>query len=432
MSITQLAPPAVLAAVRDARAAVRVAGARGAAGISNAELGEAIGELAELESQVVALRLALSAEADGRGVAEETADTGTDVWLARLTGEPRQVMSGGLWVARMLQERCHHTREALATGRLRLSQAKVIVRAVHRAPTGISGEQVDDAEASLVAMATGQGTASGRPMTATRLRQAARRMFATISTELADRVESDQLVEETRRAVHHTWMSLHDNGDGTWSGRFTIPELQGRWLRQALERLSSPRRLYRDRDGRTQVDETVDNGLQNLSWTEHLGQAFCEVIEHLPTDGYTHGNAATLVTHLDLDALLTGLGAATLDGGVRISAGEARRLACEASIVPIVLDGASVPLDLGRGQRLHTHHQRLALSATHDTCAVGGCERPFAWCEIHHHRLSWAHGGHTDLVNALPLCGYHHRRAHDPHWDLRAHTSGEYRFHRRR
>jgi hypothetical protein len=269
-------------------------------------------------------------------------------------------------------------------------------------------------------------------MTATRLRQAARRMFADLDAELADRMESDQLTEEARRAAHNTWLTLYDNGDGSWSGKFTIPELHGRLLSQAAQRLSSPRRLYRDTDGRTQVDETIDNGLNNLSWSEHLGQAFCELIEHLPTEGHTHGNATTLVAHIDLDQLVSGVGAATLDGGVRISAGQIRRLACEASILPLVMDGDSVPLDLGRAQRLHTRHQRIALSATHDTCAVGGCQRPFAWCEIHHHRLSWANDGPTDLDNGLPLCGYHHQRAHDPHWDLRHHTSGEYRFHRRR
>ena len=432
MSIAHLAPPALAAVVRDARSAVSAAGSMGVAGVSSRELGEAIAELAELESQVVALRLALSAEADSRGVAAETADTGTDAWLARLTGEPREIVAGGLWVARMLQSRCHHTREALAAGKLRLSQAKVIVRAVNRAPAGVSDEQVGDAEESLVAMATGEGTRTGRPMTATRLRQAARRMFATISVELADQMESDQLAEESRRAQADIWMTLGDNGDGTWSGKFTLPELQGRWLAQALERLSAPRRLSRDRSGKTQVDETVDNGLQNLSWTEHLGQAFCELIEHLPTDGYTNANAATIVAHIDLVDLVTGVGAATLDGGVRVSAGEIRRLACEASILPLVMNGESAPLDLGRGQRLHSHHQRIALSATHDTCAVAGCERPFAWCEIHHHRLSWANNGRTDLDNGLPMCGYHHRRAHDDRWDLRQHTSGEYRFHRRR
>ena len=74
-------------------------------------------------------------------------------------------------------------------------------------PNGITTEQLADAEQSLVAMATGQGTITGRPMTATRLRQAARRMFATLSAELADQMESDQLTEESRRADHNTWMS---------------------------------------------------------------------------------------------------------------------------------------------------------------------------------------------------------------------------------
>jgi len=432
MSIAQLAPPALVAAVRDARSAVRAAGSMGVAAVSSVELGEAIAELSELESQVVALRLSLSAEADERGVAAETADTGTDAWLARLTGEPREIMAGGLRIARVLQTKCHHTRAALAAGKLRLSQAKVIVRAADHAPADITPEQLADAEASLVAMATGEGTPTGRPMTATRLRQAARRMFATVSSELADQMESDQLTKEARRADHETWMTLSDNGDGTWSGRFTIPELHGRLLSQATQRLSSPRRLARDAAGNLVVDETVDNGLNNLSWSEHLGQAFCELIEHLPTKGYTNGNAATIVAHIDIDDLMSGVGAATLDGGVRLSAGEIRRLACEASILPLVMNGDSVPLDLGQEQRLHSRHQRIALSASHDSCAVAGCERPFSWCEIHHHRLRWASGGRTDLDNGIPLCGYHHRRAHDNRWDLRLHASGEYRFHRRR
>jgi hypothetical protein len=134
---------------------------------------------------------------------------------------------------------------------------------------------------------------------------------------------------------------------------------------------------------------------------------------------------------IDLDALLTGLGAAGLDTGIAIPAGEARRLACTAGLVPAVLGGDSVPLDLGRSRRLYTRSQRRALALAHDTCAVAGCTRPFAWCEIHHHRLSWAKGGRTDLDDALPLCGHHHRRAHDTRFDLRRRPDGEYTFHRR-
>jgi hypothetical protein len=140
---------------------------------------------------------------------------------------------------------------------------------------------------------------------------------------------------------------------------------------------------------------------------ERHGAASCELIEHLPTTGHGANGCELLVT-LDYDSLLTGLGVARLDGGVAITAGEARRLACNAGLIPAVLDSRSQPLDLGRSRRLHTHTQRRALSLIHDGCAVAGCARPFAWCEIHHHR-----------------------RAHDPTFDLRHHPTGDWTLHRR-
>jgi hypothetical protein len=36
------------------------------------------------------------------------------------------------------------------------------------------------------------------------------------------------------------------------------------------------------------------------------------------------------------------------------------------------------------------------------------------------------------MDNALPLCGWHHRRAHDDRYDMRRLMSGEVRFRRRR
>ena len=175
---------------------------------------------------------------------------------------------------------------------------------------------------------------------------------------------------------------------------------------------------------------------QNLSWTERLGHAFTELVEHLPTssDGITGGfarNAVTLLVHLDHQHLLDGLASARLDTGAHVSAGEARRLACSAGIIPVVLGGASQVLDLGRERRLHSAAQRRALSVTHETCAAEGCERPFAWCDIHHPH-AWSDGGATDLDNGLPLCGFHHRRAHDNRFDLTTLPSGEVRYRRRR
>jgi hypothetical protein len=74
---------------------------------------------------------------------------------------------------------------------------------------------------------------------------------------------------------------------------------------------------------------------------------------------------------------------------------------------------------------------RMALALTHHTCAIAGCTRPFAWCETHHHHIGWATGGATDLDNGLPLCGWHHHKAHDPQLDLRQRPDSDWTLHRR-
>jgi predicted dehydrogenase len=113
-----------------------------------------------------------------------------------------------------------------------------------------------------------------------------------------------------------------------------------------------------------------------------------------------------------------------------ISPGEARRLACGAGILPAVLDGRSVAVDLGRSARLFTETQRVAGALSHTSCAADGCERAYAWCELHH-RHPWGLGGPTDLDNMVPLCGFHHRRVHDRGYDHRWRPDGSVTFHRR-
>jgi hypothetical protein len=156
-------------------------------------------------------------------------------------------------------------------------------------------------------------------------------------------------------------------------------------------------------------------------WSHEYGTAFVELLEHLPTDTLSGKVAATVVVTVDHDHLKAAIGSAHLDTGHDLSASEARRLACNAGILPAVLGGRSVPLDLGRQERFFTEPQRVALATVYDTCAAEGCDRPYAWSELHHED-PWAAGGRTDLSLAVPLCGHHHRRAHDPRYWHRVHT----------
>ena len=386
-------------------------------------------EAARVERQLGELRLRLARAAELSRAADSDASSGADTWLARLTGSSAAVMRGGLWLARMLEERYPVVRDAFAAGGLDEEHARIIVRAAEQVPAGVPESARDDAVGALVEQVV---EARLSPKV---LRRRARRMLEVVRRDWADAHQAELLRREEERAERETWFTLGDNGDGTWSGRFVIPDLHGQLLSTFLEHLSSPRRMSRNAAGEPIIDQTladVTDAAAGLSWSERMGQALLELCEHLPADGFSqHGRVGvTIAVHLDHQHLLDGLAAAGLDSGGDLSAGEARRLACGAGILPGVYAGRSVPLDLGRESRLHSKAQRLAISARHDTCAAEGCERPFAWCEIHHPH-AWASGGRTDLTG-VPLCGWHHRRAHDGHYDLRTLPSGEVRYRRRR
>jgi hypothetical protein len=409
-----------LATVRDQ--AGRPAGWVSADGMSAAELERAVRLQAALEGRVAGLRLHTVAAADAAGASDVTAATDTAAWAASAAGRNRSRSWGGVWLARLLETKYSHVRAGLSQGLIGEEHAAIIVRAAEAVPDQVTAEQLADCEAVLVAKAT--------TMAPLNLRRAARRLLEPLSRQLADAHEGALLVEQERAAERETWLTLGDNGDGTWTGRFTIPELHGQMLRRALETLGSPRRHGRNRTGEPVTDPTIGGAGTRLSWSEALGAAFLELVEHLPSTG--HGRSGTtLVVHVTEEQLRAGAGAATLDTGARISIEQARRLACEAGHLPLVLNGRSVALDLGEQSRLFSRAQAIALSASHDSCAAEGCDRPFAWCELHH-LVPWGEGGKTHLANAVPLCGFHHRRVHDARYHHRRTPTGEIRFQDRR
>ncbi len=157
-----------------------------------------------------------------------------------------------------------------------------------------------------------------------------------------------------------------------------------------------------------------------------------EYIARYPTDRlpYAGGMSASVVVTMGLDTLLGGLKAAQLDTGHPISPGMARRLACEAGIIPAVLGSKSEVLDLGRTARFHSKAQRIALLLEQGGCTAEGCDAPPAMTHAHHHQ-PWSHGGTTDLKNGRLLCSNHHARAHDTSYTMTKLPEGKVRFHRR-
>jgi hypothetical protein len=122
---------------------------------------------------------------------------------------------------------------------------------------------------------------------------------------------------------------------------------------------------------------------------------------------------------LDHDALVEGLGHARIDGiDQPISATTARRMSADAQLIPAVLGGEGLPLDLGRSARLFSRAQRLALAERDGGCA--SCGQNIAYVDAHHIRWWERDAGPTDLHNGVMLCSFCHHRIHREGWGIRA------------
>jgi hypothetical protein len=121
--------------------------------------------------------------------------------------------------------------------------------------------------------------------------------------------------------------------------------------------------------------------------------------------------------------------AGTLEGhtasGFGIGAAVARRLCCDAGIIPAVMDGEGRPLDVGRKTRTIPAALRRALLLRDQTCRFPGCANRIVDA---HHVMHWADGGETSLENTCLLCRSHHRHVHELGFSIERDPAGELQF----
>lgn len=149
---------------------------------------------------------------------------------------------------------------------------------------------------------------------------------------------------------------------------------------------------------------------------ERQGHLAALALAHLVVNGGVgSAGAPQILVLIDHETLVDGLhehSVVELGTGGTLPVTEVRRLACEANIIPIVLSGTGVVLDVGRAKRLATADQRRALRAMYPTCGVPGCPVPFHQTTVHHVAYWTRDQGGTDLGTQLPVCTGHHRDEH--------------------
>jgi hypothetical protein len=236
------------------------------------------------------------------------------------------------------------------------------------------------------------------------LRILGRRVLDVIAPEVGEAHENRVLEKEETDAAAAARFTMSDDGHGRTYGRFTIPTAQAAMLKKALLAIAAPKH-------QAAVHGAVP---VRRPGPERLGKAFLDYVERYPTKQLPKagGLNATVVVTMTLETLNGGLKAAQLDTGERISASQARLLACEAGIIPIVLGSASQVLDVGRKHRFHHEPQRIAIGVRDQSCTAQGCDWPPGLCHVHHD-TPWHLGGHTSVKDGRLLCPRHHARAHD-------------------
>ncbi len=420
----------ILAAASDIRAVLKGVAGANPTFMSTSDKAAALRELVAAEAQLVELRLRVLADAGD--LADATGAKDPAGWLAHQTRTRFSDARADLALAGVLDRERPVLAAGMREGAVTLAQAHVIRRALDALPAAVDADTVERAEAHLVGCAAEFGPKE--------LGRIGRRVLDVVAPEVAEAAEAARLADLETAAAERTRMTMRRQGDGTTRISALVPDAVATRLATYLEAFANPRAQRFDAP-KGEAEQTADP-FTRLPYPRRMGEAFARFLEttdpsRLPVHG---GDATTVIVTIPLDLLRAELATADLIGaglvpgddltGDRITASQARRLACTAKILPAVLDGTGLPVDLGRTKRLFTPAQRKALLIRDRTCRAEGCDVPGTWCDAHH-RDPWHTGGATDLANAVLLCPHHHHRVHDTGYRTDRLPNGDLRFHRR-
>ncbi|MBA3801657.1 MAG: DUF222 domain-containing protein [Acidimicrobiia bacterium] len=281
---------------------------------------------------------------------------------------------------------------AFDDGQLPAAHLDLVARA-RRQLTGTRRRAFEAAHERLVAAARRQSLADFR------------RTLASVIDEI-DAAHGAGDVERLRRqrSLRRWW-----DRDGLRHWHLAVDPEAGARLDGALD-AQIEALFHRDRDA---------NGGEVRRSSEQLA---CDALGDLVAGGHAakRPGRAEIIVHVDHDTLRDGLHSRSIhhdNNGQPLTPAAIRRLACDAGIIPVLLGGDTIPLDVGRESRTATPDQRRALAAVYDDCAITGCGVPYAHCQVHH-TVEWNDHGFTDLEVLVPICGKHHHLVHDHHWRM--------------
>ncbi|HPK88446.1 MAG TPA: DUF222 domain-containing protein [Dermatophilaceae bacterium] len=364
--------------------------------VQGAELGTLLGELDALAAVACGARVAVVGEAESRGEIAASQAGSTAGWVAE-HAPTLAAGSGAGQVARLVRD-CTRpdlstVRAAAITGAVSVPAALTVVTEYARLKPRLREEAAPTVLKGLLDMGAADGPKGVRA-----LRPALLAAHGADGEFQADADTAERLVSLSRPSTDEL---------GALTYQLILDPAGAAALEAAIGPLSAP-------------VPGPDGERDPRSPQLRRGQALIEVCRRATSAGDRppSGVKTTLMLTMSYDDLAARTGAATVigsaQGGSLIAPETARRLACDANVIPTVLGGRGEILEQGRSTRLATPGQLAALWLRDAGCSFPGCTTPAHWCDAHH-LTHWADGGTSDLTNLALLCGRHHSVVHRDH-----------------
>ncbi|TDC62436.1 HNH endonuclease [Actinomadura sp. GC306] len=332
------------------------------------ELTETLGRAVDRQEAVLAGFIAV---VDAGREVQRWGYPSTQSWLRNRLGMRDTRARERLTLARQ-RHRLHQVAGRLGAGDLSFGYATTIAGAVAR----LADEDCAAAEQILLGMVD-QDFSAGKVASFGR----------RIGDVIAERDGTDQATDDAKRGYERSWIDSTRGLDG------------GRYIRGWLN--AEDAALWDGTLGPLAKPAGADD---RRDLPERTAAALTGVL--------ADGHRATKVTVIcDLDTLTGGQAPARLTDGAPIPPEQARRIALNAGVSPLLLGRGNVPLYLGKKVRFATGPQRQVLETLYPTCAVRGCEVPGILCEVDHVD-GWALGSSTDIDQLALTCGWHNRFKH--------------------
>jgi hypothetical protein len=292
-------------------------------------------------------------------------------------------------------------RRAVLAGDANLFQADAAVKTLTRLP-------VDELDPTQVGDAARLLTGFMDDLDSNGLARAGRFLLEKIAPGVAASIDERKTERDYRQAVQSRGYWDSHNPDGTYTFKGVLPADQGELLRRLIDSYTGQvRREHRDNPAGVDSDSWV-TPVSGAMWRADGLIALCQTVASSRLAPKLGGDRPRIQVTMTLQDLQNRLVEAKLvTTATVLTASQARQLACDADVIPVVLGADSQILDVGREKRLVPDHIRGPAELRDGGCCFPNCPVPAARAQVHH-IIPWQHGGRTSLSNLVHLCAFHH------------------------